>query len=51
MFVQHDTLAHSIQFWGMVAYCYSIEGLPFVWKFGLVMALIDWYVKWMSVAI
>ncbi len=40
-----EILALTIKFWTLVVICCYYDGLPFLWKFGFVMALIDWLVE------
>jgi hypothetical protein len=40
-----ETLALTIKFWTLVAICCYYGGIPFLWKFGFIMALIDWFVN------
>jgi hypothetical protein len=44
MATQTETLALTIKFWTLVAVCCYYGGIPFLWKFGFIMALIDWFV-------
>lgn len=44
MTLQTEHLALTIKFWTLVAVCYYYGGIPFLWKFGFIMALIDWVI-------
>ena len=43
--VENEIIALTIKFWTLVVVCFYYGGTDFLWKFGLVMALIDWFVN------
>lgn len=45
MAVEQEMFALTIKFWTLVVVCFYYGGLPFLWKFGVAMALIDWFVN------